>query len=70
MPSVAARRRVKVPQLDFRTDGAFAASGYVTIMVHESQSDVTAAITTNADSGNRLAVYFTDLHQALDETLA
>jgi D-alanyl-D-alanine carboxypeptidase len=41
--------------------------GYVAIVAHEPVSGVSAAITTNTGSGNRLHFYATGLHHAFDE---
>jgi len=43
--------------------------GYVTVMAHEPQSGLTAALTTNSGSGNRFSFYAAGLHAVLDEIL-
>jgi D-alanyl-D-alanine carboxypeptidase len=44
--------------------------GYVTVIAHEPVSGASAALTTNAGTGNRLHFYATGLHQAFDEIVA
>jgi D-alanyl-D-alanine carboxypeptidase len=44
--------------------------GYVTVIAHEPVSGVSAALTTNTGTGNRLHFYATSLHQAFDEIIA
>jgi D-alanyl-D-alanine carboxypeptidase len=44
--------------------------GYVTVMAHEPQSGVTAALATNSGSGNRFSFYAAGLHAVLDDILA
>ena len=43
--------------------------GYVTVMVHDRANDLTAALTTNTGSGNRLSFYASGLHEVMDAVL-
>jgi D-alanyl-D-alanine carboxypeptidase len=43
--------------------------GYVTVMVHDRANDLTAAMTTNTGSGNRLNFYASGLHEVIDAVL-
>jgi D-alanyl-D-alanine carboxypeptidase len=44
--------------------------GYVTVMVREPRSGLSAALTTNSGSGNRFSFYAAGLHAVLDDILA
>ena len=44
--------------------------GYVTVLGHDPPSSMSAALTTNTGSGNRLHFYATGLHGAFDEIVA
>jgi D-alanyl-D-alanine carboxypeptidase len=43
--------------------------GYVTVMVHHRPSAITAALTTNTGSGNRLSFFASGLHGLMDSIL-
>jgi D-alanyl-D-alanine carboxypeptidase len=43
--------------------------GYVTVMVHDRANALTAALTTNTGSGNRLSFYASGLHEVIDAVL-
>jgi D-alanyl-D-alanine carboxypeptidase len=43
--------------------------GYVTVMAHDRDRNLTAALTTNTGSGNRLSFYASGLHEVMDKVL-
>jgi D-alanyl-D-alanine carboxypeptidase len=43
--------------------------GYVAVMVHDRAQNLTAALTTNTGSGNRLSFYASGLHEVIDAVL-
>jgi D-alanyl-D-alanine carboxypeptidase len=43
--------------------------GYVTVMVHDRPRGLTAALTTNTGSGNRLSFFASGLHEVMDAVL-
>jgi len=44
--------------------------GYVTVMQHDPECGVTAALTSNVGSGNRFHFYASGLHEVFDQALA